>query len=338
MMQAGDEHIWALNFPVWREVTGRHSVADLFPPGKRCGICVLGFATGERYVGRAVDVVRRFSQHRKNHGDVTHMTFKGCEESALDNVEQHCIHTLEAAGLRLRNLAHMSVVQGERDLDLVVSPGEQELWLRGELDTLRDAEQAVQDEALRLRYRRRSLTFMTLPHAQNVLCLLGLYLQAVVPFPRRTELSFWMVSCLPYGLPPKSDLRCRVSLNMQEVFSLSADEQGVYADFHLAGSPLEAEFGSGWRERLTELGLEASNHRYRPGGHDQFHLRAGSFEEGVDLICAAESGDAMRLFNLRLMRKGATYYSKYHCLDLVDAALHVFSEREREILEEEQQS
>lgn len=33
---AGDEHIWALNFPEWREVMGRLLVADLHKPGERC--------------------------------------------------------------------------------------------------------------------------------------------------------------------------------------------------------------------------------------------------------------------------------------------------------------
>lgn len=101
-------------------------MADLHKPRERCGIYVLGFANGERYVGQAVDVVRRFSQHRKNHGDITHMSFRQVEKAELNEVERHCIHTLEAQGLRLRNISHMSVVQGERDLDLVIAPEEQE--------------------------------------------------------------------------------------------------------------------------------------------------------------------------------------------------------------------
>ena len=250
----GDEHIQALDFPAWREVTGRSSIADLHKPRERCGIYVLGFANGERYVGQAVDVVRRFNDHRKNHGDITHMTFRRVKKTDLNDVERHCIHTLEARGLRLRNISLMSVVQGERDLDLVVTPQEQEQWLSGERAGLEDADLHVQDQALRERYRRRFSQFMELPHAQDALFILGLYLGMVVPFPRRTELSFWAVSCLPdVGAPEGSTLLLRVNLNMQEVFSLFSDENGLWGSFHLAHSPYEEALGPDWAEELTGL-------------------------------------------------------------------------------------
>lgn len=47
-----DGCIWESGFPKWSDVGGRVSVADLFPPSRRCGIYVLGFSNGDRYVGR----------------------------------------------------------------------------------------------------------------------------------------------------------------------------------------------------------------------------------------------------------------------------------------------
>ncbi|QFP77459.1 GIY-YIG nuclease family protein [Deinococcus sp. AJ005] len=328
----GDEDLWALGFPAWQDVRGRLSVADLHARGKRCGIYVLGFENGERYVGQAVDVVSRFNQHRKTHADLSHLTFKPVSRAKLDEVERQHIHHLEAQGLGLRNIAHMSVVTGERDLDLLVSPDEQERWLGGDVADLQDAEEQVRDDDLRRRHHRSFERFMTLPQAHDVLLLLGLYLDQAVPFPRRTELTFWNVSCLPYGGPPRTSLYCRVSLNMQEVLALGVDEHGIWASFHLASSVYQQEFGAQWRARLTELGWETTDQQYKPGGHDQVQLVAGSFEDVRDLLLSPGHTDGMRLFNLRLMRKGPTYFSKFHSLDLAGAAMQEFVSRMDEIV------
>lgn len=329
-----DEHIWPLNFPEWQEVTGRSSIADLHKPKERCGIYVLGFANGERYVGQAVDVVRRFNDHRKNHGDITHMTFRRVKKTDLNDVERHCIHTLEARGLRLRNISLMSVVQGERDLDLLVTPQEQEQWLSGERAGLEDADLHVQDQALRERYRRRFEDFMAQPHAQDALFILGFYLRLVVPFPRRTELSFWAVSCLPdTGAPEGSTLLLRVNLNMQEVFSLYSEQNGLWGSFHLARSPYEEALGPDWAGQLTEMGWGVRDHAYAPGSQDQFNLYAEGWDGLLSALVGWGHSGAMCRLNLSLMRKGATYYGRYHCLDLVDAAFRAFASREHELPE-----
>ncbi|WP_278912543.1 GIY-YIG nuclease family protein [Deinococcus wulumuqiensis] len=328
----GDEHIWELGFPAWREVTGRSSVADLFKPKERCGIYILGFADGERYVGQAVNVVSRFGQHLKRHGDITHLTFRAVKKAELDEGERHCIHTLESRGLKLRNIAHMSVVTGERDLDLVVTPDEQEKWLAGQVAESEDAPTRVQDADLRRRYQRRFEEFGRQPHSEDAIFLLGLYLQAVVPFPKRTELSFWAVSCLPEYRMQEGRLLFRVNLNMQEVFTVIAYQGGLSASFHLAQSPFEAAFGSNWPEKLSELGWEFDDHAYAPAGHDQFNLHADGFGNIAKLMLLAPFADAMRLVNLRLMRKGPTYYSKFHGLDLADAAFEAFERRLSEVL------
>ena len=331
-VRPGDEHLWALGFPAWHEVQGRRSVADLHRPGERCGIYVLGFANGERYVGKAVDVVNRFTQHRKNHPDITHLTFQRVPEPRLLTVERDYIHRLEAQGLQLRNIEHMSVVAGERDLDLVVSPEEQSVWLNASRDGLRDAQEHVQDASLRRRYHTRFQRFLGLPYAQDALWLLGLYLGTVIPFPRRTELSFWSVTCLPdTGAPEGSTLLFRVNVQMQEVFALFADEEGLWGSFHLASSPYLAALGPAWPREVDAVeGYQVSDHRYAPGGQDQFNLTVGSLDHMLLLLTDWTSTQAMCAFNLNLMRKGATYFGRYHCLDLVDAAEQTFEARQEE--------
>lgn len=128
-----DTRIGELGFPSWTDVIQRISIADLFfKKTSRCGIYVLGFADGERYVGQSIDVVKRFAQHRLVHGAISSFTFRRVPREDLSRFERECIHLLEAHGIRLRNLDHMSVLQGERDLDLIVTPDEQIQWLARE--------------------------------------------------------------------------------------------------------------------------------------------------------------------------------------------------------------
>ena len=50
------------------QVAGLNSIAHLVPKSKgRCGIYVLLFRNGDRYVGQAVDVSNRFGAHRRTY-------------------------------------------------------------------------------------------------------------------------------------------------------------------------------------------------------------------------------------------------------------------------------
>lgn len=147
----------SLGFPAMQLVSGRLSIADLYARDKRCGVYVLRFRGGEYYAGQAVDVSRRFGNHRKAHADIEAITFQPAGKRDLDEVKRQVIHTLEGSSFRLRNIAHMSVVEGERDLDALITPEEQNAWLEGNL--LPDAEGAVDDPDLRRRYRSRFESF-----------------------------------------------------------------------------------------------------------------------------------------------------------------------------------
>ena len=57
----------------------------------------------------------------------------------------------------------------------------------------------------------------------------------------------------------------------------------------------------------------------------------GRSATGPHKLTGLAHAEAMCHFNLRLMRKGATYYGRYHSLDLVDAALRAFEERQMEL-------
>ena len=63
--------ITELGFPAPTDVRGRRSIADLLPKSRdRRGIYLLEFSDGTFYIGQALNVVRRFGQHRQRHDNM----------------------------------------------------------------------------------------------------------------------------------------------------------------------------------------------------------------------------------------------------------------------------
>jgi len=317
-----EEILFQYGFATAEPTEGRSSVADLFKPDRRCGVYVLHFATGELYVGQSVNVVRRYAEHLKAHPDIAALGFKELSSEELDASEQELIQVLERGGQRLRNVTFSALPPTESDFDLVMSPSEQELWLEHP-DSVDTSGKRIKNEHLRQKYSPRFKKFTTIDNVSSIVAGASKYLRAAIPAIKRGEVSFWAVSCLPAYPNRNIILFLRINLNWQEVFTVFRDKAtGVdFFSFHLAKSPLEEHYGP----RLSELqncfpGIEIANHTYVPGGHDQINLIvAGS--QLASFLETPEVRDAIRQFNLRLMRKGACMYSKNHCLDLADLLL-----------------
>lgn len=106
-------------FPEFAWVYCRPTVADLFKPDKRCGIYVLRFRDNQFYVGQALDVIRRFVQHTKNHDNIQEISFKTFPQNELNIVEQELLKSLERKSIKLRNINLTSIPKGDTDLDLI---------------------------------------------------------------------------------------------------------------------------------------------------------------------------------------------------------------------------
>ena len=124
-----EETLANLGFDEATCVKGRASVADLFKRSARYGIYVLHFSRDEYYAGKAIDVTRRYVQHRKVHTDIERISFKCVPESRLKEEEPHIISTLEASGFWLRSIQFTRFPVGASDLDTVIPPEEQDRWL-----------------------------------------------------------------------------------------------------------------------------------------------------------------------------------------------------------------
>ncbi len=303
------------DFPQPHHVQGRASIADLFPPGKRCGLYILHFANGEIYAGQALDVTRRYVQHRKVHDDIDEISFRRVDRDRLDEEERDLIWDLEQSGHRLRNIVFTSIPKGESDFDLVMPVAEQERWLHDLRMVEISDERAIEPE-LRRKYRRRYQQFLQLPHAAQALDILKAYARCGIPAFRRGEVSFWCVSCMP-----GRGVYARINIHWQEVLTMFAEENELRLSLHMADSP----FALLSDEALALLfehhpTVEVTQHQYKPGGPDQVNFAlpapaAGPFFSDPEVL------PAIRLFNLRLMKKGPCNFGRYHCMDLADALI-----------------
>ena len=305
-----------LGFTETFDVEGRATIADLFKPNKRCGIYILHTSNGEHYAGQAIDVTRRYVQHLKVHPDIVKISFKRVPQKKLDQEEQKVIHTLEHEGFLLRNIAYASIPHGESDFDLIMPVKEQERWLKNFSITGDESSQRIVDEGLRRKYRGRFALLMKEEYAKQAIELLRSYVQLCIPASRRNEVSFWAVSCLP-----QKNVYSRINIYWQEVLQVFIYEKELWLSLHLAryNSPFEILSDKSWdkfSKKYPSLGF-FSDQIYKPGGADQTRVEvaASEFEE---FIQDPRVLPAIRLFNMRLMKKGPCNWGHNHCLDLAD--------------------
>jgi hypothetical protein len=312
-----------LNFRKTFTVNGRSSIADLFKPKKRCGIYVLHFTSGEYYVGQAVDVTRRYVQHTKNHDDIERISFKEVPKDKLNDIEREAISEFETNGFLLRNISLTSIPKGESDFDLIMDSSQQERWLSN--PNFVDIEgRRIQDEDLRRKYHRRFQIFEQKPYAQEVISVLQEYIQAGIPAIKRGEISFWSCTCLPGTKKLDPDIKeicARVNVGWQEVFVIYYKSNGEigYA-WQVAKSPLRAKLKNPL-QRIKWRKLDFIDFVYPSGGPDQIRLEITGADVAKTVIQDKEIQKAIRLLNLRLVRKAPCIFGRYHCLDLADKLL-----------------
>lgn len=293
---------------------GRRSVADLYKPGKRCGVYVLLFRDGSGYVGQSVDVVRRYSQHIRNHEDIEAISFRTTSPEELDLIEQGLVGVFEHGGYKLRNIVFSTLPPITSDFDLIMAEADQTRFLSDMKFTDYHGERIVNPE-LRAKYANKYRTFKEFTGISDVVDTLRLYVRVGIPAILKGEVSFWAVSCLPSYNNPSITLFLRVNVFWQEVFTMFREKQSGadFASLHVARVPIERDV----RLLSDFANLKILDHTYVPGGHDQVNLLIPSRD-----LSAFMGRDSVRLavrtFNLRLMKKGPCNFARNHCLDLAD--------------------
>jgi len=315
-----------LGFAERLNVQGRFSIADLFPKSKeRCGVYLLEFSDGLSYIGQAQDVVRRFAGHRTKHDNICCLRFLPVKQKDLDTVEQHLIHRAEALGIPLTNKVHVSQVQGETDLDSLIPPEEQDAWLRRVLPFTEDTKRVKIDleEKYRIRHNYQFQRFKEVPHFAEVVAALKLYISESIMAPRRTEFSFWSVSCMPSTNINTWPRLTTVNLNRMEVFVIGYCKQEPehiwsfvnVAKNHFFEGYTEDEF----RAKYPNTGIQFP--RYVAAGYDQMRIQIDGIDQLSDVLRDNVVLEAARILNLRLMQKGGNVYASSHCFELADLLL-----------------
>lgn len=220
-----------------REVEGRSTVADLLPAGRRTGIYILGFRTGEAYAGLSVDIVARFAQHARTHSDIVSFAAKAVPHRHLDVEETHVIERLERWGFRLRNIAKASIPSIESDLDAVLTVRDQERFVRtGTLRLTNLTTPLLRD--LRRRYLRRFGELMARPKGLDATAGLALFLSHAIPAPSATQVSFWSSTAAP-----SARVHIRVNIHWQEVLTAYSQSNELYFSLHVAAALWPSRLG-----------------------------------------------------------------------------------------------
>ena len=307
------------------EVRGRVSIADLFPKSKnRCGIYLLQFSDGTFYIGQAVDAVRRFAQHRKNYDTITQYWFQSITKLQLDAVEQRLIRRAEQAGLLLTNKTFVTNVIGETDLDLLVSPAEQQTWAETGNALANDGIDLGQTvgERAKVKYRQNFLQLVQDARYPQLRTLLKEYIQRGLPAYKKTEQSFWALSCLPSTNKSTYPRFCSLNVNGMEVLvaGMKKKSQKPFVFTIVSGSMFPTVAEKLRFQKAYASQIEESN--YRAAGADQYAI---SFRSLETLHKALEREPtfrkSIRELNLRMMRRGGTVFAPYHCFDLVEDVL-----------------
>lgn len=307
-------------------VKGRLSISDLFPKSKkRCGIYLLKFSDNTFYIGQAIDAVKRFSQHRKNYNNIEKYWFIEVIKGDLNIIEEKLIKQAEEEGLLITNKTFVSNVIGDTDLDLVISPTQQTLWLEENLPISNEGFDIYPDIDLKYKIKYR-FNFEKLSKNEiypKIKRILKRYIETCIPASKKTELSFWSLSCMPstnIGTYPR--YFC-LNINAMEVFVMgySKKEKFHFCFINTTRKFLDdkddiEEESLKFYKKYTALSICEID--YRAAGSDQicfsFH-DVEEFERFLEQEIKVIS--SIKEMNLRLMRKGGTIYSPYHCFDLV---------------------
>jgi hypothetical protein len=313
------------NFPEFVWVYCRPTVADLYKPGKRCGIYVLRFRDNYFYIGQALDIIRRYIQHTKNHNDIQEISFKTYPQKDLNNLEQQLIKSFESKSIKLRNINLTSIPKGDTDLDLIIPYDQQQDWLKSNFENKLN-EHYIDQPDLQEKYNKKYQRLIKREDFQkSVKPFLVEYFKKCVIQPAKTEISFWSITCLTKVFTDLNNIAiCRLNFFWCEVLTIWLDDdKNIIYTFHLTKSLLTKKY----LKSLKIKSLQINDHFYQRGGPDQFQIDVEGVEDAIKILHDENVIYAIKTFNLRQMQKGATVYGRYHCIDLAKLILTENGER-----------
>lgn len=292
-------------------------------PIQRSGLYLFECANHEIYIGIAKDVARRLPNHLKNHPDAQFFRFlaHSGNEPERRKIERELVRDAQLTNLIVRNREHASGHVGPSTLDTLITENEQEEWRRDPLGTnARDKSALIELGPSQL--AAHDGDFQRLrehPRYAEIVDALGEYAARCIPLPRRTESTFWTVSCFPGSNSAR--IFC-VSMAALETFYIAVSDHGsihvrMFVDKRLLPT------GRWGRIRLAAGGATFDDHRHKSGGAHEQCLYIDDIRRLHSVLKSNHVQQAAAAFNLDLMRKRQSAYKSSHCRQLAETALAV---------------
>ena len=312
-----------MGFPLITNVATLFSISHLFGTSKkRCGIYLLQFTDELFYIGQAVDVVRRFSQHRRNYDDIQGFSFIPIVKDSLNEVEKELIFNAESLVFKLKNAVHVSSILGDTDFDLLMPISEQDAWLSAtsQLATGENQPKITLPESQQVRFSKNFAQFTEHPSSQAALMLLREYINECVPVPRRSEYSFWSVSCMPSTNKDTWPRLLCVNAAMMELFVVGWEKKtNLLWSFLTVDEDVLSDYWPSPDEFLKHFpDVEFVARGYRDAGQNQITLSCSGDTAMRRLLSDIGVCKAAAALNIRVMRKRANIYMKFHCVQLAN--------------------
>ena len=216
----------------------------------------------------------------------------------------------------------MRLAATPKGLRLFLDPEQQRAWLEGEM-ALPDADQRDEHLEHRFKYVARFEKLLRRPQAEQALEILRLYGETCIPIPRRTERTYWSVSCLP---STSDKPLVRVNASWMELFTLLPDGDALRAriivhltDFTTDGSPEPDHIDEAFLEQCVERPEDVSHVLWRRPEILIVKVRGSASIR--KFLTTPRALRAIRNFNLTHMNRGRNAYQASHCYNVSDYML-----------------
>lgn len=179
-------------------------------------------------------------------------------------------------------------------------------------------------ESQRIRYAKKFAQFEKHPLSTQAASLFKQYLEISVLAPRRTEYSFWAVSCMPGGSVNAWPRLLCVNAAMMELFVVGWERQApqkLWSFVNVTEDVLTQHWPSLRKLKKTYPFLDIERSAYKDAGQHQLRIVCNADAPMKLLLQDPSISIAAATLTLRVMRKRATIYGKYHCPQLADLAL-----------------
>jgi hypothetical protein len=278
------------------------SAASLFVSAASvCGIYVLEFETGERYVGQTINITKRYATHRRHHGDITAFRFAACRPDQLDALERDQVR-IEEERYSLRNLNLTGWPGGRDDKSTTKEDGRSILlpWERERRGLLSNESAATKQSRFWELSQRADYEEMaeTLSH----------FIAETLSDPFATQEVLWTLTALPSTKRTKRSRRLlTLSCSQLEVLYVGEDPNGLAICVNVDAPTFDSRADTSALPAVFDRGYDAP---YRSAEVAQYVFTSWSaFDQSLEYGPFLEA--AYKL-NTAMMRRGAAPTRKHH--------------------------